>query len=208
MGRGAVSQVQGTLRPRAEPQVANARRGRALPLPPLRTRAPEDGREGRGAAVAKEPLVHELPLPGLLLSPQSLSLSCDIRWHHGQHAVLHVLQDAPAQVRGQSLDEGHRVHGGVRAGVLCEFPSLLLSPLLRQHLWEWKESVELGVGLAMARQPEPAFPLTYFLLDGWGQGGQELGAHFGHTGICDHCRRRAIGGGGRPGGWTDAQLVL
>lgn len=34
----------------------------------------------------------------------------------------------------------------------------------------------------------PAPPLTYFLLDGWRQGSQELRAHFGHTRIPHHCR--------------------
>lgn len=62
------------------------------------SRASEDGRERRGAAVAKEPLMHELSLPGFLLSPQGLSLSCNVRWHHSQNTVLHVLQDTTAQV--------------------------------------------------------------------------------------------------------------
>lgn len=53
--------------------------------------ASENGRECRGAAVPKKSLMHELPLPGFLLSPQGLSFSCNVRWHHGQHTVLHVL---------------------------------------------------------------------------------------------------------------------
>lgn len=53
--------------------------------------ASKNGRECRGATVAKESLMHELSLPGFLLSPQGLSLSCNVRWHHSQHTVLHVL---------------------------------------------------------------------------------------------------------------------
>lgn len=60
--------------------------------------ASENGRECRSAAVSKEPLMHELPLAGFLLSPQGLSLGCNVRWHHSQHTVLHVLEDTTAQV--------------------------------------------------------------------------------------------------------------
>lgn len=68
---------------------------------------------------------------------------------------------------------------------------------------------EVSRGILMAWQPAPtSFLLTYFLLDGWRQGGQELRAHFGHTRIPYHCRSWAICWGGSPGWWTDAQLVL
>lgn len=87
-----------TQRGTAEPHVAKVEHFRTLPLASLCTRASEDGRERRGAAVAKEPLMHELSLPGFLLSPQGLSLSCNVRWHHSQNTVLHVLQDTTAQV--------------------------------------------------------------------------------------------------------------
>lgn len=44
-------------------------------------------------------------------------------------------------------------------------------------------------GIPMARQPGPTSPpLTYFFLDGWRQGSQELRAHFSHTRIPHHCR--------------------
>ena len=84
--------------------------------------------------MAEEPLVHQLPLPGLLLPAQRLRLGRDVGRHDGQHAVLHVLQHRAPQLRGQRLDEGHRVHGSIRAGGLGQLPALLLRPLLRQHL--------------------------------------------------------------------------
>lgn len=81
-----------------EPHVVKARHSKALPLASLCTWASENGRECRSAAVSKEPLMHELPLAGFLLSPQGLSLGCNVRWHHSQHTVLHVLEDTTAQV--------------------------------------------------------------------------------------------------------------
>lgn len=91
LGRRVVCRVRVTQRATTEPCVYEFKHFRALPLASLCTRASENGRECRGATVAKEPLMHELSLPGFLFSPQGLSLSCNVRWHHSQHAILHVL---------------------------------------------------------------------------------------------------------------------
>lgn len=93
--------------------------------------------------MAEEALVHQLPLPRLLLAPQRLRLGRDVGRHHGQHRVLHVLQHRAPQLRRQRLDEGHRVHGGVRARGLGQLPPLLLRALLRQDLRGW-DSITLN----------------------------------------------------------------
>ena len=87
--------------------------------------------------MAKQPLVHQLTLARLLLAAQSRRLGRDVRGHDGQHAVLHVLQHAAAQLRRQRLDEGDGVQGRVAGGgLLGELPPLLLRPLLGQDLQE------------------------------------------------------------------------
>lgn len=73
----------------------------------------QDGRQGGRRAVAKQPLVHQLPLASLLLPAQRGRLGGDVRRHDGQHAVLHVLQDATPQLRRQCLDEGDGIQGRV-----------------------------------------------------------------------------------------------
>lgn len=48
---------------------------------------------------------------------------------------------------------------------------------------------DVNGGIPTARLPSPTSSLlTYFLLDGWRQGSQELRAHFGHTRIPHHRR--------------------
>ncbi|KAL0589087.1 hypothetical protein AAY473_040104 [Plecturocebus cupreus] len=135
---------------------------RALPLASLCTRASENSRESRGATVPKQTLMHELSLPGFLLSSQGLSLSCNVRTLR-RRSEGRVWMNVTGSI-------------GVSELAFCASSRRCCSALCCASTYGAEKANE---SISPARQPGPAtFPLTYFLLNGWRQGSQKLRAHF------------------------------